>query len=363
MIPPQQFTGQGPSSPCAPQVPPALTGNIPVIRPTSSTSTPYVQLPCTPGRPPISLPTKRFQPAAEPHRADVAGIADLAPLPEISFDELDADHQSNASSDLGGADGKPPTSLKQTEFSSKHFAKRIGQPNFDAFNKWKNVWVAGFLEKKHRSIIPGQNRVKHQRNGPLRWEMAVAHFLATFEKWLPLENFDNAEWIRQKWVEMFLKKCASEVQEARKKGRRGNKRPATDLGARAGTIARGNVPELPNSTFMVVICRVPNGNNDPTSSMQFQASYKVVRHWEELLDFIEKNCGPKEPYCLPALYKCNLTQEELDAEYMGLYAPGQMMNGPLYRRISYNSSLSNAFKLKQGHEVQLCLIEMKPATG
>jgi hypothetical protein len=97
--------------------------------------------------------------------------------------------------------------------------------------------------------------------------------------------------------------------------------------------------------------------------MQLQASYTDVRHWEELIDFIEKNCGPKEPYCLTALYKCNLTQEELDEEYMGLYAPGQMMNDPLYGQISYNSSLSNAFKLKLGHDVQLFLVEMKAATG
>jgi len=40
-----------------------------------------------------------------------------------------------------------------------------------------------------------------------------------------------------------------------------------------------------------------------------------------------------------------------------------MINDPLYGQISYNSSLSNAFKLKLGHDVQLCLIEMKAATG
>jgi len=97
--------------------------------------------------------------------------------------------------------------------------------------------------------------------------------------------------------------------------------------------------------------------------MQFQASYTDMRHWEELIDFIEKNCGPKEPYCVTALYKCNLTQEELDEEYMVLYAPGQMMNVPLYGQISYNSSLSNAFKLKLGHNVQLFLIEIKVAIG
>jgi len=58
MFPPQQFAGQGLSSPGAPQVPPALPANIPVIRPTSSASTPYGQLPGAPGRPSISLPTK-----------------------------------------------------------------------------------------------------------------------------------------------------------------------------------------------------------------------------------------------------------------------------------------------------------------
>jgi hypothetical protein len=114
---------------------------------------------------------------------------------------------------------------------------------------------------------------------------------------------------------------------------------------------------------MVVIRRVPNGNNDPTFSMQLQASYTDVRHWEELINFIEKEFGLKKPYCLTALYEFNLTQEQLDEEYMGLYALGQMMNDPLYGQISYNSSLSNAFKLKLGHDVQLFLVEMKAVTG
>jgi hypothetical protein len=74
----------------------------------------------------------------------------LPPLPEISYDEFDADYESDDSSDLGGAEGKAPISLKQTEFSLKQFAKRMGQPNFSAFNKWKKVWVAGFLEKNAR---------------------------------------------------------------------------------------------------------------------------------------------------------------------------------------------------------------------
>jgi len=149
----------------------------------------------------------------------------------------------------------------------------------------------------------------------------------------------------------------------RKRGRRGNEWPATDMGEHAGNNVTGNLPELPNTPFMVVIRRVSNGNNDQTSSMQLQASYPDVRHWEELIDFIEKNCGPIEPYCLTALFKCNLTQEELNEEYMGLYTPGQMLNDPLYGQISYNSSVSNAFKLKLGHNVQLFLVEMKAATG
>jgi hypothetical protein len=68
--------------------------------------------------------------------------------------------------------------------------------------------------------------------------------------------------------------------------------------------------------------------------MQLQASYPDLRHWDELIDFIEKNCGPKEPNCLYTLYQWNLMQEELDEEYMGLYTPGQMLNVPLYGQIS-----------------------------
>jgi len=81
MFPPHPFTGQGPSSPSAPRVPGPLLGNDPVIRPTTSTSTPYGQLPGWSWKCPISLPTKRFQPAVEPHITDVAGIPDLPPLP------------------------------------------------------------------------------------------------------------------------------------------------------------------------------------------------------------------------------------------------------------------------------------------
>jgi len=233
MFPPHQFTGQGPSSPCAPRVPPAPAGDIPVNRRTSSSSTPYGQIPGTLERHPISLPKKRFLQAADQRRTDVAGIADLPPLPAIAYDEFDADAESDDSSDLGGAKGKASLSLKQTDFSLNQFAKRMGQPNFSTFNEWKKVWVAGFLETKHQSIIPGRNCLKQMRDGPLHRETVVADIMETFGTWLPLENFDYAEWIWRRWVEMFLKKCASEVREARNKGWRGNKRPLMDLGERA----------------------------------------------------------------------------------------------------------------------------------
>jgi hypothetical protein len=70
-------------------------GNNPVTRPTSSASTAPGQLPGAPGKPPISLPTKRFQPAEEPRRTDVAGIADLPPLPEISYNQYNAEYESD----------------------------------------------------------------------------------------------------------------------------------------------------------------------------------------------------------------------------------------------------------------------------
>jgi len=310
MFRPQQFTGLAPASPGVPRVPPAPPGNNPVIRPTSSTSTAAGQLPGVPGRPPSHHPMKRVQPASEPRRTDVAGIADLPSLPEISYDKYNPGNESDDSSEWGGATGNAPISSKQTEFSLKQFAKRMGQPNISTFTKWKKVWEAGFLGKKHRSILWGQNCLKQLRDGTLRWETAFADFLNTFETWLCLENFDSAEWIQRQWGEMFLKECASKVQQARKKGRQGDNELATDLAKHSGKNGRGYLPVLPNTTSMVVIRQVPNDNNDQTSSNQLQAWYTDVRHWEELSDFIKQNCSPKEPYCLTAMYKCHLTQEE-----------------------------------------------------
>jgi len=113
---------------------------------------------------------------------------------------------------------------------------------------------------------------------------------------------------------MFLKKSTSEIHEARKKGRRGNKRLETDLGERAGNKARSNLPELPDTMFTVMIHWVSNGKDMVLAHKQLQASYTDVTHWEELVDFINKNGGPNEPYILTSMLKCTLEQDELEEE-------------------------------------------------
>jgi len=147
MFPPQQLTRQGQSSPGAPRVPQVLAANHPVNRPTSSSFTPYGQIPSTPGRPPTSLPTKRFLLAAEPRRTDVAGIADLPPLPEISYDKFDADAESDNSSGLGGADGKAASSIYQTEFSLKQFTKGWGSPTLVSSTSRRKYGWLGFSRR------------------------------------------------------------------------------------------------------------------------------------------------------------------------------------------------------------------------
>ena len=80
----------------------------------------------------------------------------------------------------------------------------------------------------------------------------------------------------------------------------------TDLGERAGNKVRSTLPELPNTLFIVVICWVSNGKDMVLAPKQLQASYTDVRHWEELIDFINKNGGPKEPYILTSKLKSTL---------------------------------------------------------
>jgi hypothetical protein len=130
-----------------------------------------------------------------------------------------------------------------------------------------------------------------------------------------------------------------------------------------GNKARSNLPELPNTMFMVMIHRVLNGKDIVLAPKQLQVLYTDVRHWEEVVDFINKNGGPKESYILRSMFKRTLEQDELEEEYMGIYKHRQMINVPIYGQISYNCCLSNTFKLKLGHNVKIFVVEMMPATG
>ena len=96
---------------------------------------------------------------------------------------------------------------------------------------------------------------------------------------------------------------------------------------------------------------------------QLQASYTDVRHWEELVDFINKISGPKEPYIFTSMFKCTLEQDKLEEEYMGIYKHGQKINDPIYGQISYNCCLSNPFKLKLGDNVKIIVVQVMRATG
>jgi len=114
---------------------------------------------------------------------------------------------------------------------------------------------------------------------------------------------------------------------------------------------------------MVVICRVSNGNDMVLSPNQLQAAYTDVRRWDTLIDFINRNGRPTEPYILTSKSKRTLEQAELDEEYMGMYTNQEMITDPIYGQISYHCCLSNPFKLKLGHNPKIFLVEMKRATA
>jgi len=91
---------------------------------------------------------------------DASQIVVLPPLLEMSNDVDAVDDESDNLSNFGCAEGKPPRSLKQNEFSLKQFAQYIEQANYSTINKWKKVWLAGFFEEKHISIIQGNTYLK-----------------------------------------------------------------------------------------------------------------------------------------------------------------------------------------------------------
>jgi len=223
---------------------------------------------------------------------------------------------------MGGAEGTAPIGLKQTEFSTKHFAWWMGQPIISIFNKWKDPLVAGCLKAKHQSIIWIQICLQQLHDGPLHWETAIADDLVTSENRLHVECVDIAERIWQHWEEIILNYCASPVRIVRNKRNWCKNQLVTYLGELAGVQTRGNLPELVNKPVMVVILCVRNSDNAYTSSIQLEAADTYVRNRKEKIEFVEINCGPKQLYCPTALCHCTLTQAELHEEYMRHYAPG-----------------------------------------
>jgi len=87
-----------------------------------------------------------------------------------------------------------------------------------------------------------------------------------------------------------------------------------DLEVCSGKKAISNLPELPNTMFLVVIRWVSNVNDIVQSPKQLHTLYTDVQEWKELSDFIDKNWGPKEPYILQSLLKHSLVQDKLDNE-------------------------------------------------
>jgi len=110
---------------------------------------------------------------------------------------------------------------------------------------------------------------------------------------MPLDNFYNAQMIWQQKGEKFVKKWEIKFQEARKKGRHPIQCQVTVLEVSMRKMARSNLPELLNPTFLIVICWVSNGNNIILSPKQHDALNKDMRHREELINSIYKDIGLK----------------------------------------------------------------------
>jgi len=124
-----------------------------------------------------------------------------------------------------------------------------------------------------------------------------------------------------------------------------------------------NLPELPNTIFMVVICCVSNTKDMVLAPNQLQTLYTDVRHWEELFVFIHKNGGQQEPYILTSMFQCAFEQDQLDEKYMELYINGHIIMFPWHSQIVYTCWLPNAFELKLGHNRNIFLVEIERATG
>ena len=130
-----------------------------------------------------------------------------------------------------------------------------------------------------------------------------------------------------------------------------------------GKHPKSDLPEVPKTAFMVVICRVLNGNDNHMFPKPLQALYTDVRFWKEHIHSIENNGGCKDPCSLPSVVKLMSMQDDLDNKYMPIYADRQMINVPISEHISYNCYSSTAFKLELGQNLRIFFVEMRIAQG
>jgi hypothetical protein len=66
---------------------------------------------------------------------------------------------------------------------------------------------------------------------------------------------------------------------------------------------------------------------------------------------------------LTATHKQTSKQEQLDEEYMVLYAPWEMLNNPVKGLILHNCCFSHTQKLKLGYILTEFWVEKKATTG
>ena len=154
---------------------PALPCSNPVIQQTSSSFSPFWPPVGISRRLSIVLKSNRFQSTVKWQKTDVTRIQDLNPFTEVFYDKYNTDNVISNSLAFGGVEVTIPLRLNQTDFSLKQFAKRMEQPNYSTFNKWKKVWVARCLEKKHCIIIKQYNWFTLARDRPLNWEMGISN--------------------------------------------------------------------------------------------------------------------------------------------------------------------------------------------
>jgi len=129
---------------------------------------------------------------------------------------------------MGAAEGKVPISLKQREFTLKQFAKWMGHSNYSAFNKWKKLRVAGFLEKMDCGITRGHNNFYQLQDEPLHREIVVEDIVVIFENRLLLDPVHTAGWNQWQCIESVVKKCASPGKRFGKQRRQSIKQQVKD---------------------------------------------------------------------------------------------------------------------------------------